>query len=143
MASKVQTFGLRLREMRKKAGKSLLAVATAAGISIVYLSHIETGIRQPPEGDKLKRLLRAIDAELSFGEMQILAWSSRPQISIELQGLKQDMRHLLANLKEIIERGDGEQIERDLRKLVRNIASEVPHPERAKIFRTFKGTRHA
>ncbi len=53
-------LGLKLRNLRRTAGKTLSDVAAASGVSISYLSEIEKG-KKYPKPEKLMRLAEALD----------------------------------------------------------------------------------
>jgi phage repressor protein C with HTH and peptisase S24 domain/transcriptional regulator with XRE-family HTH domain len=55
-----ETFGQRLRQLRRERGLKLDDLARAAGISKPYLSQIETGHADPPREDKIRRLEDAL-----------------------------------------------------------------------------------
>ena len=73
-------LGLKLRSKRQEAGLSLKQLAARSGLSISYLSEIETG-RKYPKPDKLLRLAEALD--LAFDDLVSL------RVSDELVPLKQ------------------------------------------------------
>lgn len=56
MTTRAGTFGGVLREVRETAKKTLKAVAEGMGWSVVYVSDIERGKRNPPSESKIREL---------------------------------------------------------------------------------------
>lgn len=59
----VQKFGVRIRELRKKAGMNQREVASMVGINFTYLSKIESGTLSPPREDKIIKLAKVLNAD--------------------------------------------------------------------------------
>jgi transcriptional regulator with XRE-family HTH domain len=53
-------FGSLLRNLREQAGKSLKDLAGHMGWSVVYLSDVERGRRNPPSVENIKKLAEAL-----------------------------------------------------------------------------------
>ena len=66
-----QSFGARLRELRKRAGLSQRELARRVGIDFTYLSKIESGAMPPPSEKILSRLADALN--VGREELQIIA----------------------------------------------------------------------
>ena len=72
-------FGARLRELRKRAGLSLMELAHRVGIDFTYLSKIENGALPPPSEKVLSKLAKALNTDK--GELIILAGKIPPDIA--------------------------------------------------------------
>jgi hypothetical protein len=70
-------FGTYLRRMRVASGRSLRDVASALGISHVYLGEVERGVRGPLREEHWAALIKAIPA-LTRAELERNAAASRP-----------------------------------------------------------------
>ncbi len=70
-AHALQEFGLRLRELRTKAGLSLSELASRTNVDITYLSKIENGVKSPPSKKVILRLAEVL--RVDAGELLILA----------------------------------------------------------------------
>ena len=57
------TFGRRIRKLRKRSGVSLRKFADQMGLSAAYLSRIETGKFPPPAEDKIIAMAEALEAD--------------------------------------------------------------------------------
>ncbi|HKN02074.1 MAG TPA: helix-turn-helix transcriptional regulator [Candidatus Binataceae bacterium] len=70
-------FGRYLRQKRVAAGRSLREVASALGLSHVYLGEVERGVRGPLRPEHWVALLKAVP-ELTREELEWQAAVSRP-----------------------------------------------------------------
>jgi len=59
----VEQFGDMLRKLRKAADKTLGDVARALGVSIVYVSDVERGQRNPLSNEKIMRVAKILDTD--------------------------------------------------------------------------------
>ncbi|MBQ7609083.1 MAG: helix-turn-helix transcriptional regulator [Desulfovibrionaceae bacterium] len=50
------TFGPTIRKLREGLNKSMKDLANLLGVSVVYISDIERGRRNPPQGEKLHKI---------------------------------------------------------------------------------------
>jgi transcriptional regulator with XRE-family HTH domain len=57
-------LGARLRALRHAAGLTLAGVAGPAGVTVPYLSQLETGVRTRPSLAVLRRLAKALGVPL-------------------------------------------------------------------------------
>ncbi|MDE1154846.1 MAG: helix-turn-helix transcriptional regulator [Acidobacteriaceae bacterium] len=55
------SFGAMLRRTRRSANKTLSEMAEAAGVSIVYLSEVERGSKNPLSTDKILKIASALE----------------------------------------------------------------------------------
>lgn len=104
-------FGSRLREARELAHKSMKDLAEAVGVSIVYISDIERGRRNPPQGDKLTRIANFLG--LNPDEVEDLAARDRKRVELELkddQGAISDAALVLARRWDSITDTQAEEI---------------------------------
>ena len=76
-------FGEVLRELRRKKRKTLAEVAQAMGWSVVYLSDIERGKRNPPRIRDIKKLAKILDVDPGI-LLEAAAESERPVAVNEL-----------------------------------------------------------
>jgi transcriptional regulator with XRE-family HTH domain len=77
-------FGARLRELRERAGIRLNEIAAVVDWSVVYLSDIERGRRNPPEESKIRRIAEIIQA--NYAELVDLANKERKRVELDLDG---------------------------------------------------------
>ncbi|MGO9454597.1 MAG: helix-turn-helix domain-containing protein [Candidatus Binataceae bacterium] len=70
-------FGRYVRQQRVAAGRSLREVASALGISHVYLGEVERGVRGPLRPEHWSALLKAVPG-LTREELERQAAASRP-----------------------------------------------------------------
>jgi len=77
--NEVKRFGIRLRELRIKAGMTLRELAGVVNIDFTYLSKIETGITPPPSEKVILQLAEALDADKD--ELLTLAGRIPPDIA--------------------------------------------------------------
>lgn len=76
-------FGDMLRDLRAQSGLSIRAVATARGVSHVYIADVEAGRRGPPSRPRIVMLLdaygvtdrKARDTVLKVAEAEVV-WSA-------------------------------------------------------------------
>lgn len=112
-------FAQEVRRARKDQKLTLADLAELTGISVPYLSELERGNKQPPLGEQLTKLARALRIDLD--KLAAYAVSARRSVEIDIQGAspaKVELASLLARrveegglsdeeAKAIIERIDG------------------------------------
>ena len=68
---KLSRGGLALKFLRERSELSMRSAASKLGYSSSYISHIENGRENPPEGEKLLRFLKAYSSNLKeFSKLQ-------------------------------------------------------------------------
>jgi len=77
--NEAKKFGIRLRELRVKAGMTLRELANAVNIDFTYLSKIENGIMPPPSEKVLLQLAEALNTDQD--ELLTLAGRIPPDIA--------------------------------------------------------------
>ncbi len=80
----MDAFGTKIRRLREQAKKSMKELADAMNVSVVYISDIERGQRNPPQGDKLKAIADFL--HLDFEEVQTWARRDRKRVELDLKG---------------------------------------------------------
>ena len=96
------TFGQRIRRIREQSKKSMRDLAKALGVSIVYISDIELGHRNPPTGEKLDKIADF----LQLDRKDVAEWAMQERGYIEI-GLK-DTRTPMSNVAlALARRGDS------------------------------------
>lgn len=78
-------FGKMIRELREKSGNSMQKLADVLGTSVVYISDIERGRRNPPSGEKLWKIADFLG--ISRKEVEIWAHKERKRVELELGNL--------------------------------------------------------
>lgn len=73
-------FGSKLREFREQAKKTLKDLAEAMDVSVVYVSDIERGRRNPPQTDKLIKIAHLLNIDVHTLE----DWADRDRSRVEL-----------------------------------------------------------
>ena len=76
-------FGEYIRHLREQANKSMRAMAEAVGVSVVYISDIERGRRNPPQGEKLSKLAEFL--EMDIKDLEEMAAKERKRVGLELE----------------------------------------------------------
>lgn len=80
----MERFGQRLRLLREAAKKSLKEVADVLNCSVVYVSDIERGRRNPPSPEKIAKMAEVISAPVR--ELLDLANKERGRVELDLEG---------------------------------------------------------
>ncbi len=80
----MEGFGARIRKLREQAKKSMKDLADAIGVSVVYISDIERGRRNPPQGDKLWGIADFL--RLDRKEVEEWALRDRKRVELDLKG---------------------------------------------------------
>ena len=63
MKMKENTFGMKIKEIRKSKGMGLREMARQVGVSPTYLSRIESEKEQPPSGDRICKIAEILDID--------------------------------------------------------------------------------
>lgn len=92
-----------IRRRRKELGRTLDDIATKAELSLPYISELERGVKQPPLGDVLGKLAKAL--ELDWASLEREARLSRRTVEIDLEGTGEPHRRLAVLLHRKIEEG--------------------------------------
>jgi len=99
-------FGDRIRQLRKDKKKKLRDVASALGVSVVYVSDVERNRRTPPRIEVLEKWVEAIEAGQHFEELVALATDSRKRINIKVDRVSPNVVKTLLRLQKVCERGE-------------------------------------
>jgi transcriptional regulator with XRE-family HTH domain len=100
------TFGQRLRQLRREAKLTLLDLADDKGCTIVYISAIERGEKNPPSPKVIEAILKKLGRLDLLDEMLLLALRSRKSIEIQLHDKSPEAAEMLACLARRVEQGD-------------------------------------
>ena len=74
------SFGATIRKIREESKKTMKDLAKALGVSIVYISDIELGHRNPPTGEKLDKMADF----LGVSRDDITEWAARERGYVEI-----------------------------------------------------------
>jgi transcriptional regulator with XRE-family HTH domain len=96
--NKKSLFGEELRRLRRAKEMSLADLADAIGCSIVFISDVERGKRNPPSPEKIRKLLATMGEEVRFSEMLKLAARSRQSIEIPVEDKDDQVADMLVAL---------------------------------------------
>lgn len=121
MAKQKNQFGSELRRMRRAKGLSLVTLADAIGCSIVHMSDIERGHKNPPSPDKIAKLLKAVSATGELERMQALAILARRSIEIRVGNDSPSVTDMLVALAR---RCDEGSLDEGAAKKIRRILEE-------------------
>jgi transcriptional regulator with XRE-family HTH domain len=105
-----QLFGLAIRKLRVRQGRSQKSVALSLGLDQSFLAGVELGRRPPPRRDTVKRLLKELNPGTEDEKSIFLAWE-------------------IARLASVLSEGDSE-----LRETLIQVAlwvTSMPRPSRA------------
>lgn len=75
------SFGELIRTSRRRLNLSLQDVATALGVTAVYVSEVERGKRPPFTIDKMPKLAKILERDLD--ELKNAAWKGRKMIELD------------------------------------------------------------
>ena len=99
------TFGSELRRLREAAGMSQFTLGESIGVSIVFISDMERGVRvtesMPPGIQSIRRMLAAIGPDALWNEfpnMVLLAIEARGHVRIPVGNQSQAVKGMLAAL---------------------------------------------
>lgn len=93
-----QQFGNELRRLRRTADLTLADLAGEIGCSVVHLSEIERGRKNPPRSSKIRALVERIGCPEEFPRMMLLAVRSRKSIEINVGDKNDDVTNMLLAL---------------------------------------------
>lgn len=96
--SEKKSFGEALRRMRRAMNLSLADLADVVGCSVVHMSDIERGRKNPPSPSKIQALLARLKAADRFNEMLVLAAKARQSVEISVEGKDEEFTNMLAAL---------------------------------------------
>lgn len=82
----MKRFGVRLRELREGSRKRLKDLADALDCSVVYISDVELGRRNPPSAERIKKIASFL--EIKPTELLNLADNERKRIELDLNDSK-------------------------------------------------------
>ena len=112
-------FGDELRRLRRTAGLTLKDLADEIGCTIVYVSDVERGRRNPPNPKKIQKLLARMDQEDKFAELLFLAARSRQSIEISVEDKTDDVASMLVALARRCDEGSlDDEMLRQLRDIL-------------------------
>ena len=77
-----KTFGSELRKLRKESNLTLRQFAKKVGTSATAVCSVERGYRTPPQSEKLRKWLGALNVGDREQELFVLADKTRPRISV-------------------------------------------------------------
>lgn len=84
-------FGKKLREVRECAEKTMKVLAEHMNWSVVYISDIERGRRNPPKPEEIVKIAQFLGANAE--EMLDLARRERGKIELELNGSRPEIEN--------------------------------------------------
>lgn len=70
----IEKFGQIIRETRQEKGINIQDLATAIGISKVYMQDIENGFRIPPSEETCEKISEILGIEISYEEYKKASW---------------------------------------------------------------------
>lgn len=118
---KESLFGGQLRRLRRAKELSLADLADAIKCSIVYISDVERGKRNPPSPHKIRKLLARMDEEHRLSEMLLLAAKSRQSIEISVEDKNDEVADMLVALAR---RCDEGSMDDDLARKIKEILDQ-------------------
>jgi transcriptional regulator with XRE-family HTH domain len=77
-------FGDKVRALRMQKGLLMTDVCKAMGVSLSYMSEIETSHQRPPGTAKIKQLSQALKAESELPELLRLGQSAKHLVTLKL-----------------------------------------------------------
>lgn len=105
-------FGENLRKWRRDSNLTLRELAADIGLSLVHVSEIERGKKNPPDEPTLLRWLWKLGKDHKAAEMHQLAAVARTSVRIDLSSCDDETRRLVIDMADMI--ADGASA-RDLR----------------------------
>ncbi len=99
------SFGEALRLLRRETGHSLADLADAWGCSISYVSEVERGRKNPPNTEKIEKLLAFMGQEHRLAEFLLQAARSRRRIEINVEGKDDEIASMLVALERRCDEG--------------------------------------
>lgn len=117
----MKRFGERLRELREGSKKRLKDLADALDCSVVYVSDVELGRRNPPSAERIMKIARFLKEDPT--EMLNLADNERRRIELDINENKPKHAKtalLLARQWDHLTDEEVERLEQDLENIVNN-----------------------
>ncbi|MGD0383657.1 MAG: transcriptional regulator [Thermoguttaceae bacterium] len=96
--NKKKLFGETLRHLRRAKEMTLADIADTIRCSIVFISDVERGRRNPPSPEKIRKILVKMGEENKLPEMLILAARSRQSIEISVKDKDDHVADMLVAL---------------------------------------------
>jgi len=93
MSVKGETFGSRIRKLRREDRKTLQEMADAVGVSVAYYSEVELEKRPPFKPDRIAALAQAL--KTSATELFQLSWQDRKLITFDTDDLEPNVADIL------------------------------------------------
>lgn len=87
----METFGSNLRRLREKRGMTMKDIADLVRWSVVYVSDIERGKRNPPKASEIATIVQHLGGNVE--EFQDLARRSKGKIELDLNGSSPEIEH--------------------------------------------------
>lgn len=112
-------FGEEIRRLRRAKEMSLADLADAIKCSIVFMSDVERGRRNPPNPEKIRRLLAKLGEEERLSEMLKLAARSRQSIEIPVGDKNDQVADMLVALaRRCDEGGMDDELARKIKEIL-------------------------
>ena len=99
-------FGQQLRRWRLEKELTLNDARKAVGFSIVQLSQVERGVKNPPPTEVLRKWLKLLGKEDQFEMMSTLAARARKSLKISLTGHSESVVDMAGSLARRVECGE-------------------------------------
>lgn len=116
---KKSLFGEQLRRLRRAKELSLADLADTIGCSIVHMSDIERGRRNPPSPERIRKLLVKMGEEQRLSEMLVLAARSRQSIEIPVEDKNDQVADMLVALARRCDEGSiDEELARKIKQIL-------------------------
>ncbi len=123
--AKKNLFGDELRRIRRSKGLSLADLADAIDCSIVHMSDIERGKKNPPTAKKIRKLMKDLSEEQETERMQALAVLSRNSIEIKVGDDGATVTDMLVALARRCDEGSlDDEVAKSIRQLLDGEAPE-------------------
>ncbi len=114
-------FGTELRRLRNEVRMTLVELAKPLNWSIVYLSDIERGRRNPPKPDDIVMLLTTLGRMDDLDEMLRLADASRSSVRFDLEANRQNKEALADMLFALKRQVDQDRLESGIIESIRKM----------------------
>ena len=122
---KKNPFGEELRRLRRAKEMSLASLADSIRCSIVFMSDVERGRRNPPDPQKISKLLEAMGEGQRLSEMLRLAAQSRRSIEISVEDKNDQVADMLVALARRCDEGSlDDEIARKIKEILGEEESE-------------------
>lgn len=100
------TIGADLRRWRRDADLTLADVASKLELSVVHVSQIERGAKNPPAADALRTWLKFLGKEETFENMLLRSTRERKSLKISLTGRSERVVDMAGSLARQVEGGE-------------------------------------